>query len=674
MKSLKTGLLFLSLSSIFTLSNGQTCGNNCGRNLIKNGDFEEGLKYFTTDLVLDETDNLKDCGGQYLIDNSSIPYSGKDNNGSTWTVGADHTTGSGLFYIGDPPCLSDGAVVYRSAEIFLEVGETYNFSAWASNLNPTNNFPLIILTVKMPISGNTQDIAAFTVTYDEENPWMQICGQFTATSSEAHRFLIEIGPSADIVDGGDFGLDDVSLYKNVMEGGNNSGTLTTSACDSFVFPSGNQTVFASGDYSDTLTNAAGCDSILSISLTVLETTFSNLEIEGCDSVTAPSGRVFYVSGNFNDTIQNGAGCDSIITIDITLDNPSSTQTMTVCDSFISPLLNVYKETGSYIENHTSSQGCNSVVTFDLTVNHTSTAELTATSCQNYISPSGKEFNKSGVYLDTIPNAANCDSIITIDFTREVKLNEIVAEACDSFESEKGIVYKSSGEFEEFFTTAEGCDSVLTLILSINKSTTEELVITSCDDYTSDKGNTYTESGTYTEVFTTSKGCDSTVNLQLTINSITAAATREEIELTANLAGQTYQWLDCIDGFSEISGEINQTFTPKNDGEYAVKITSTKGCVDTSACLWVILLSVENPLENEIKIYPNPSSGALTFEIKKDGEYVGEIYSLSGKLLKSFNVSDQENHVNFSSLASGVYLISLSDKTGVILREKVVLVR
>ena len=773
MKYLKIGILFLIISSFFSNSNAQTCGNNCGENLISNGNFEEGYKDFlTNNTKVDSFNNPQPCGGQYKLDTSSIPHSETDNNGSVWTVGADHTSGNGLFLIADPPCTSDGVDVYRSIQIPLEIGETYNFSSWAANLSPNNNLPVVILRVSIPGSGNLQDVATLPIQYDAENPWVQVCGQFVATSSGPHILIISVDASADIAKGGDLGLDDVSLYKNVTEGGNNTGTLTTNACDSFIFPSGSRTVFESGNYTDTLTNAAGCDSILSIALTVNESSFSELEIEGCDSVTAPSGKVFYVSGNYMDTITNTAGCDSIIslslvipssstneikvtvcesyvspsgktfteegifmdtipnsfgcdsiiTIDITLDNPNSTQTMAVCDSFISPLLNVYKESGEYFETYTSSQGCDSVVTFDLTINQTTTAEVQSTSCENYIAPSGKEYSQTGIYIDTIPNAANCDSIITIDYTRDVKVNEIVAEACDSFKSNKGIVYKTSGEFEETFTTTDGCDSVLTLILTINQSTNEDLIVNSCDDYTSpsgkifatsgsyldtiptskgcdsifnieltigeltseleievcdsytsNKGNTYTESGTYTEVFTTSAGCDSTVTLTLTINSVTATLTDEDGVLTADLAGQTYQWLDC-DGFSEISGENNQSFTPEASGEYAVKITSTKGCVDTSECVWVMFLSVKNPLENEISIFPNPSSGAITFDIKKDGKFMGEIYNLSGKVLRSFSVSNQGKQVDLSDLGSGVYVISLSDETGIVLIEKIVLVR
>ena len=45
---------------------------------------------------------------------------------------------------------------------------------------------------------------------------------------------------------------------------------------------------------------------------------SFITAEGLDSYTAPSGTVYTTSGTYTDTIQNAAGCDSIITITLTL--------------------------------------------------------------------------------------------------------------------------------------------------------------------------------------------------------------------------------------------------------------------------------------------------------------------------------------------------------------------
>ena len=56
----------------------------------------------------------------------------------------------------------------------------------------------------------------------------------------------------------------------------------------------------------------------SINLTINSSTLSSITAEGLDSYTAPSGTVYTTGGVYTDTIQNAAGCDSIITIDLSL--------------------------------------------------------------------------------------------------------------------------------------------------------------------------------------------------------------------------------------------------------------------------------------------------------------------------------------------------------------------
>jgi len=55
------------------------------------------------------------------------------------------------------------------------------------------------------------------------------------------------------------------------------------------------------------------------------------------------------------------------------------------------------------------------------------------------------------------------------------------------------------------------------------------------------------------------------------------------EISLNQSGASYQWLDCGNNFTEIDGEIGQSFTPAQDGVYSCEITN--GCaVDTTICI------------------------------------------------------------------------------------------
>ncbi|KAB1065036.1 T9SS type A sorting domain-containing protein [Salibacter halophilus] len=144
-----------------------------------------------------------------------------------------------------------------------------------------------------------------------------------------------------------------------------------------------------------------------------------INISECISYTVPSGDEIYTSsGTYLDTIPNVFGCDSLITINLTINNPSiTTINEFVCDSYTVPSGDeTYTSSGIYLDTISSSVGCDSILIVDLEVGVTSSL-LNVTSCDSFtISGSGKTYYTSGTYHDTIINAFGCDSIITINLT------------------------------------------------------------------------------------------------------------------------------------------------------------------------------------------------------------------------------------------------------------------
>ena len=95
-------------------------------------------------------------------------------------------------------------------------------------------------------------------------------------------------------------------------------TITANVCDSYTSPSG-KTWTTSNTYSDTIANTAGCDSVITVNLTVRNKTTETITANVCDTYTSPSGRhTWFGTGIYKDTIPNAAGCDSILTINLTV--------------------------------------------------------------------------------------------------------------------------------------------------------------------------------------------------------------------------------------------------------------------------------------------------------------------------------------------------------------------
>lgn len=126
------------------------------------------------------------------------------------------------------------------------------------------------------------------------------------------RFVNEITTAA--TDPG-FCVDDVSItYLPACV--NTTATYNTTACYSYTVPSGDETYTVSGTYLDTIPNTAGCDSLLTIHVSMLNTSHA-FSVNACDSYTVPSGDETYtVAGTYADTIPNTAGCDSILSIQV----------------------------------------------------------------------------------------------------------------------------------------------------------------------------------------------------------------------------------------------------------------------------------------------------------------------------------------------------------------------
>lgn len=193
--------------------------------------------------------------------------------------------------------------------------------------------------------------------------------------------------------------------------------LIQEACSSYFWPQTGQTYFTSGIYTDTLTSSYGCDSILSLNLTIGQHSASSVQVETCGSFTwSQTGNLYTVSGFYHDTIPNAAGCDSVITLDLTILEPSaSTWSVNSCVSYEwAQNGQIYTSSGLYYDTIPNAAGCDSVITLDLTIVEPSASSISVTSCGPYYwEQNGLTYSFSGFYQDTIPNAAGCDSVVTL---------------------------------------------------------------------------------------------------------------------------------------------------------------------------------------------------------------------------------------------------------------------
>ncbi|MBX2985484.1 MAG: DNRLRE domain-containing protein [Bacteroidia bacterium] len=131
-------------------------------------------------------------------------------------------------------------------------------------------------------------------------------------------------------------------------------------------------------------------------------------------------------------------------------------------------------------------------------------------------------------------------------------------------------------------------------------------------------------------------------------------------LTANQSGATYQWLDCDNGYTEMQGETNQSFTATQNGNYAVEITQGV-CVDTSACYSVSSLGIlENNLGTDITVYPNPTEGMVKIDLGEAlSEFNVSIIDGNGKLIRQSTYNNTKMFELNLDVQSGIYLLTIN---------------
>ncbi len=107
------------------------------------------------------------------------------------------------------------------------------------------------------------------------------------------------------------------LYNAQLGSLNSTSNQTQTACNSYTW---NGTTYTqSGQYSYLTSNTYGCDSTANLNLTINNSSSATQNQSATDSYTWPvNGQTYTQSGMYTATIPNAAGCDSTITLDLTL--------------------------------------------------------------------------------------------------------------------------------------------------------------------------------------------------------------------------------------------------------------------------------------------------------------------------------------------------------------------
>lgn len=134
-----------------------------------------------------------------------------------------------------------------------------------------------------------------------------------------------------------------------------------------------------------------------------------------------------------------------------------------------------------------------------------------------------------------------------------------------------------------------------------------------------------------------------------------------ITLTSAASNAVYRWLDCGNGYAPVSGATGQSFTPVNNGNYALEITKN-GCTDTSSCYNISSVGlVETFGGRQIFIYPIPATNDINIKIEKSGEHLIGIYDINGRMISPEQVFQHGISLSLEGMESGSYLVGIRNQ-------------
>ncbi len=430
-------------------------------------------------------------------------------------------------------------------------------------------------------------------------------------------------------------------------------------------------VSTAGEWFVEVTDINGCAFSDTVNLSLLSPTTGIDVVSACTSYTWIDGNTYTVNNNSATyTLLNAEGCDSLVTLNLTINTPTTgIDVVSACESYIWLDGNTYTLSNNSAQwTLTNAQGCDSVVTLDLSIIQPSFGTDVHSACDNFTWIDGNTYTSSNNSAQwTLTSAQGCDSIVTLDLTI-VNSNSgtDVVSACESYTWIDGNTYTASNNTATYvLQNTFGCDSTITLDLTIitPDETTDQ--ISACFEYTWINGITYySDNDTSTVTLTNALGCDSIVTLDLTINTVSTTITNNDPELVAPSGMTSYQWLDCDNSFAPISGETSSTFIAQQNGLYAVQIEDS-GCVDTSYCVAINQVGIFELGEGyNWTVHPNPTADKVTIELHElMGEFIVEVINPLGQLIEQRYYSDALKVELSLGSEPGLYFITLISEKG-----------
>ena len=383
-------------------------------------------------------------------------------------------------------------------------------------------------------------------------------------------------------------------------------SFTVDTCDFYTW---NDTTYReSGVYTKTFSNVEGCDSTVTLYLTINQSVVAEpVEVAICESELP----YHYVNGEIDTTFAVGTpslstvtynlstvhGCDSVVTLQLTVNPvPESSETVSHCGPYRWND-SIYAVSGDYEKVFRLATGCDSTAYLHLTVNYGDYTEVEVDTCgtEFYWELADTTVTRSGIYYYYSENANSCMDTTVLNLSlHQAVTRDIHAQICEGETyNQNGFNASEAGDYTLSLETVYGCDSTVTLHLTIGSEAVTNINASICvgEDYNAN-GFTVTAptvgNHEYSNTIERPGTCDSIVVLHLTVNALPTIA----------VSGATSF---CEGGYTTLTATGAETYVwtlpvsadpVGNTAEYAATAAGTYTVTGTDSNNCVAMTSVE----------------------------------------------------------------------------------
>ena len=446
---------------------------------------------------------------------------------------------------------------------------------------------------------------------------------------------------------------DSVVILNLLVGGNTGFTVPTAitVCGSSYNFNG-RTLTANGTYNDTLTSSLGCDSIISIRLTLNGTYYQPAATNAtiCTggsyvwrgvTYTQPSPGGGPGGGGYKDTVAGVGGCDTIFTLIL---RAGTSPRVTVRDSFCAGSTYVYGGSSFTVSGRDtvyvpSTAGCDTMVILILSYKAAPTYTYSDSFCQgSTFTYRGHSYTTLGPHFFTVPAPTGCDSVIVVDLSyKAAPTINITDSFCQGTSyTYRGNTYTTSGLQSLTFPAPSGCDTVINLTLRYTTPPNTNLTATICQGQWYVYGvDSFNRRGFYNFTVSTPGQCDSAFTLNLTVTAAPRAFVRDSF-----CQGGSYTY----DGHTFTASGRDTVYAPSPAGcDSMIIINLTyKVPAATPVITQTSNVLVVNPLEPNIQWYLNGTAiaGAIaqTYIASQSGVYSVTTQATGGCQATSANLT------------------------------------